>query len=69
MITEGILMPLGALLMSLLLGWVFPNLVKDECEVSGHRFKGAAYFKFCFRFVIPVVMLLVLATQIQSFFL
>ena len=69
MITEGVLMPLGALLMSLLLGWVMPNLVKDECQASGHKFKGAAYFKFCFRFVIPVVMVIVLATQIQSFFL
>lgn len=69
MITEGVLMPLGALLMSLLLGWKFPNLVKDECEASGHPFKGQAYFKFAFRFLIPVIMLIVLVTQIQSFFL
>ena len=69
MLTEGIMMPLGALLMSLLMGWVFPNLVKDECEQSGHQFKGAGYFKFCFRFVIPIIMVIVLITQIQSFFL
>ena len=68
MITEGVLMPLGALLMSLLLGWVLPNLVKDECEEDGKPFRGAAYFKFAFRFLIPVIMVIVLATQIQSFF-
>lgn len=68
MITEGILMPLGALFMSLILGWALPNLVKNECEESGHPFKGYAYFKFCFRFAIPVVMVIVLWTQIQSFF-
>jgi len=69
MITEGVLMPLGALFMSLLLGWKFPNLVKEECEEGGHTFKGAGYFKFAFRFLIPLVMILVLYTQIQAFFL
>ena len=68
-ITEGVLMPLGALLMSLLLGWKFPNLVKDECEASGHKFRGEAYTKFAFRFLIPIVMAIVLYTQIQAFFL
>ena len=68
MITEGILMPLGALIMSLIMGWALPNLVKNECEESGHKFKGAQYFKFCFRFVVPAVMILVLYTQITSFF-
>ncbi|MBR5534716.1 MAG: sodium-dependent transporter, partial [Ruminiclostridium sp.] len=69
MITEGVLMPLGALLMSLLLGWKFPNLVKDECEEGGHTFKGAGYAKFAFRFLIPVIMIMVLWTQIQAFFM
>lgn len=69
MITEGVLMPLGALLMSLLLGWKFPNLVKEECEEGGHTFKGTGYFKFAFRVLIPVIMFMVLYTQIQAFFL
>lgn len=68
MITEGILMPLGALIMSLIMGWALPNLVKNECEESGHKFKGEKYFKFCFRIVVPAVMILVLYTQITSFF-
>ena len=31
----------------LLLGWGLPNLVKDECEASGIRFRGAKFFGFC----------------------
>ncbi|MCF0123063.1 MAG: sodium-dependent transporter [Ruminiclostridium sp.] len=68
MLTEGVLMPLGALLMSLLLGWKLPNLVKEECEEGGRPFKFAGYFKIAFRIVIPVIMLIVLYTQIQAFF-
>lgn len=68
MISEGILMPLGALCMSIILGWLLPNLVKDECEESGHAFKGAGFLKVCFRFIIPVVMVIVLYAQITSFF-
>lgn len=68
MITEGLLMPIGALFMSVILGWLLPKLVKEECEASGHKFKGETYFKFCFRIVVPAVMLLVLGTQIKSFF-
>lgn len=68
MITEGLLMPIGALFMSIILGWLLPKLVKEECETSGHKFRGETYFKVCFRFVVPAVMLLVLGTQIKSFF-
>lgn len=68
MISEGILMPLGALCMSLILGWALPNLVKDECEAGGHPFKAAGFLKFCFRIVIPIVMVIVLYTQVTSFF-
>ena len=68
MITEGLLMPIGALFMSIILGWLLPKLVKEECQASGHKFKGETYFKVCFRIVVPAVMLLVLGTQIKSFF-
>ena len=68
MITEGILMPVGGLLMGLLLGWGLPNLVKDECEASGIRFRGAKFFGFCYKVFIPLVLVLVLYTQITSFF-
>ena len=69
MISEGVLMPLGALVMSVLIGWVWkPKLIKDECELTGVKFWGYKYFTFCFKFVVPVVMLIVLYAQIMDFF-
>ena len=68
MITEGILMPVGGLLMGLLLGWGFPTLVKDECRAEGNRFRGEGFFRICYKFLIPLLLILVLYTQITSFF-
>jgi len=69
MIAEGILMPLGALVMSILIGWVWKlDVIKNECEVSGVKFKAASFFNFCFKFVVPVVMVIVLYAQVMDFF-
>ena len=69
MISEGVLMPLGALVMSVLIGWVWkPKLIKDECELTGVKFWGYKYFNFCFKFAVPVVMLIVLYAQFKDFF-
>ena len=68
-VAEGILMPLGALVMSVLIGWFWKiNTITDECELSGGKFKGRSYFNFCFKFVVPVVMVIVLYAQIMDFF-
>jgi NSS family neurotransmitter:Na+ symporter len=69
MVSEGILMPLGALVMSLLIGWNFkPQTIIDECEQSGHKFKGRKYFEVCFKYVVPIIMVFVLFGQIVDFF-
>ena len=69
MIAEGVLMPLGALVMSVLIGWFWKvNTITDECELSGKAFKGRGYFNVCFKFVVPVVMAIVLYAQIMDFF-
>jgi NSS family neurotransmitter:Na+ symporter len=68
MISEGILMPLGALITSILLGWVFPKVVQEECECGGQRYKGAFFFRLCFRVIIPIIMVIVLGTQVSDFF-
>lgn len=69
MISEGILMPLGALAMSILVGWVWgPKIIKKECEEGGRVYKAGGYFTFCFKFIVPVVMVIVLIAQLQSFF-
>ena len=68
MIAEGVLMPLGALVMSVLIGWVWkPKLIKEECELTGVKFWGYKYFEVCFKFVVPVVMAIVLYAQILDF--
>ena len=69
MISEGVLMPLGALVMSVLIGWVFKTTtVKDECELSGVKFKGYKFFDVCFKIVVPLAMLFVLYAQLVDFF-
>lgn len=69
MISEGILMPFGALVMSLLIGWSFKtDVVKLECEQSGVKFWGYKFFNVCFKFVVPIVMAFVLYAQVADFF-
>jgi len=69
MISEGILMPLGALVMSILIGWVWKiDIVSKECEENGAPFKGYKYFRFCFKYVVPVAMAIVLYAQIMDYF-
>ena len=69
-ISEGILMPLGALVMALLIGWKWKtkDLVVPECEASGHKFWGYRFFDICFKFVTPIGMAVVLIGQIIDFF-
>ena len=70
MLSEGIMMPLGALLMSLMIGWELgPEIVKNECEATpGHRMTSYGFFKICIRFITPLCMLLVLYGQVCTFF-
>ena len=69
LIAEGILMPLGALIMSLIFGWAIgPKYIYDECEQSGHPFKFKPYFDVCFKVIVPIIMVIVLYAQITDFF-
>ena len=69
MLSEGIMMPLGALLMSLMIGWeVGPEMVKAECEQSGHAMGSYGFFKICVKFITPLCMSLILYGQIKEFF-
>ena len=69
MISEGVLMPLGALVMSVLIGWVWnTKTIKEECEESGHAFTGFKMFEVCYKFIVPVVLVIVLYAQIMDFF-
>ena len=70
MLSEGIMMPLGALLMSLMIGWeIGPEVVKDECEATpGHKMGSYGFFKICVKVITPLCMLFILYGQVASFF-
>ena len=69
MLSEGIMMPLGALMMTLMVGWELgPDVVKDECEASGHAMASYGFFKVCIKYITPLCMILVLYGQIKEFF-
>ena len=69
-LSEGILMPLGALIMTVLIGWVYKTkFVREECEVSGHRYRAPRFYELCFRIITPIGVTIVLIGQIMDFFM
>ena len=68
-IAEGILMPLGALLMSIMYGWELgPEVVHAEASREGQKFGAYGWFRICIKYITPLAMLLVLYGQIKEFF-
>ena len=68
-IAEGILMPLGALLMSIMYGWELgPDVVHAEATCEGQKFGAYGWFRICIKYITPLAMLLVLYGQIKEFF-
>lgn len=67
-LSEGLAMPLGALLMSLMVGWELkPQTLLEEVHIgAGTRFDG--FFSFCIKFIAPLGMVLVLLGQVNDFF-
>ena len=58
-------MPLGAFLMSVLIGWIVkPKYVLDEL---GSESKVAGFFRFCIKWICPIAMLFILAGQLSNF--
>ena len=69
MLSEGIMMPLGALLMSLMIGWeIGPEVVKEEAEQQGNKLVSYGFFKICVKVITPLCMLFILYGQVASFF-
>ena len=70
MISEGVFMPLGGLLMTLMIGWeIGPEVVKNECEATeGHKMSSYPFFKVCCKYITPLCMILILYGQLKSFF-
>ena len=70
MISEGVFMPLGALLMALIIGWSLKTTaIKDEIESSPNvLMKGYQFWDICYKFIVPVGMAFVLMGQLDDFF-
>jgi len=69
-LSEGIAMPLGALLMSIMVGWeIKPRTLLQEIypETDG-KGRLRLFFNICMKIVVPIGMLLVLVGQIDTFF-
>ena len=68
MMSEGIAMPLGALLMSIMVGWeIKPKTLLDEIH-RGASGKIDGFFAFCIKFIVPLGMALILLGQVNDFF-
>ncbi|MEG1658298.1 MAG: sodium-dependent transporter [Oscillibacter sp.] len=66
--SEGIAMPLGALLMSFMVAYeIKPKTLLDEIHISGTH-KIDWFFKFCIYVTVPLGMILILVGQIDAFF-
>ena len=65
LISEGILMPLGACYMAIILP---TELVDKEVTLNGNTFRTQKFFDFCLKFTAPLLMVLVLLGQLDTFF-
>ena len=67
--SEGIMMPLGALLMTFMVAYELgTEFVKNEVEQCGNKFTMYKFYRFCIRYVAPLGLLMVLYGQVKSFF-
>ena len=70
-ISEGVAMPLGALIMSLMVGWFMgPRTIREEISLEGRSFHGGLYrfYSVCIRFIAPIGMAFILYGQLKDFF-
>ena len=67
--SEGIAMPVGAMLMALMVGWELkPDFLLDEIH-SGEKSKFFdGFYRVCVRWLVAPIMALVLAGQMMDFF-
>ncbi|MBE6989904.1 MAG: sodium-dependent transporter [Ruminococcaceae bacterium] len=69
MIAEGLLMPLCGLLTCVMVGWdLGPDAIRREVELHGNRFASYGFYRFCVRYVTPLLMLFILWGQLKNFF-
>ena len=68
LLSEGTIMPIGALCAAVLFGWIKRGYLDDEISLNSKHTGMRKYFDFCIRWIVPPVMLMVLLGQISAFF-
>lgn len=68
-ISEGVAMPLGALLMSVMIWFVRPKTIQEEVMEGGHPFSGGLYkfYQFCIYVTCPLGMIFILFGMVKDF--
>ena len=66
---EGLMMPIGALAMTLIIGYVIGrDGILAEAEIEGNKFPAIGFFMGCAKTIAPLGMLFILLGQIDTFF-
>ncbi len=66
--SEGIAMPLGAMMMAIMIGWELkPSFFHDEIH-SGYNGRIDGFWSFCMKYLVPIAMFFILLVQLDSFF-
>jgi len=61
LITEGLMMPIGAIMMCIIIGWKKGlSWLEEEVEFNGNKFYTKPFFMFCIKYLTPLVMCFVL---------
>ena len=68
--SEGVAMPVGAMLMALMIGWEQkPEYALEELSIGSANGKGfVTFYKICIMIVVPIAMAFILAGQLIDFF-
>ena len=67
--SEGIAMPVGAMLMALMIGWELkPAFTLKEIHNGENSTWFAPFYSVCIKYLVPVIMAFVFVGQLESFF-
>jgi len=68
-LSEGLMMPTGALIMCLLVGWKLGMpFMDEEITLNGNKFVWRKFFVVCVRYVTPILFAILLISLALSFF-
>lgn len=68
LLTEGFMMPIGAIMMCIIIGWKKGfGWMEEELELNGNKFITKGFFRFCVKYLTPVVMCFVLFALITTY--